>query len=276
MLERSETQPRPAWFLDETPTRGAKQLGFRHEPGGVHLSKTMMLAELSTVMQMSGAGSRAATASAILDQNILAKPTGSARKLALSRLNTLFGIAEPLPLQSVMLELWRRSTAGHPLLALLCALAREPLLRESAVAILGAPEGTAVRWPDIAAVITQHHSGRYSPKMLKSLAQNCASSWTQSGHLHGKVAKRRARAEPSPEAAAYAAFLGSLAGFGGPALLASPWMQVLDRAEPEVIALLRRAEAQGLLQIRAGGGVVQIDAIRPLAQLTGITALADR
>lgn len=191
MLERTEIRPRPAWFLDGAATARGKQLGFRYEPGGVHLSKTMMLTELSTVIQASGSENSGAVAAAILDSNVLGKPTGSARKLALARLNTLFGIAEPLPLQAVMLQLWRRSTSGHPLLALLCALAREPLLRESASAILGTPEGTTIRWPDIAAVVAQHHSGRYSPKMLKSLAQNCASSWTQSGHLKGKVAKRR-------------------------------------------------------------------------------------
>jgi hypothetical protein len=53
-------------------------------------------------------------------------------------------------------------------------------------------------------------------------------------------------------------------------------MRVLDRAESDLITLLRRAEAQGLLQVRAGGGVVQIEVIRPMAQMTGVNALADR
>jgi hypothetical protein len=111
--------------------------------------------------------------------------------------------------------------------------------------------------------------------MLKSLAQNCASSWTQSGHLVGKVNKRRALAEPSPEAAAYAALLGSLAGFGGPALLQSPWMRVLDRSETDLLALLRRAESVGLAQVRAGGGVIQISVRRQMAQVLEVPALAD-
>jgi hypothetical protein len=276
MLERTETPPAATWFADEADEAESKLVGFRHEPGGVHLSKTMMLDDLSTVLQASEAGNSESVARAILDNNVLAKPTGSARKLALSRLNTLFGVVNPLPVQSVMLQLWRRSTTGRPVLALLCALAREPLLRDSAAVVLASPEGAALRWPEIAAALARRHPGRYSPKMLKSLAQNCASSWTQSGHLRGRVAKRRSRAEPSAEAAAYAALLGSLAGFGGPALLASPWMRVLDRAESDLITLLRRAEAQGLLQVRAGGGVVQIEVIRPMAQMTGVNALANR
>lgn len=275
MLERTENQLANDWFAAEADAGECKLIGFRHEPGGVHLSKTMMFDELSTIMRASEVQNNWTVARAILDDNVLGKPTGSARKLALSRLNTLFGVVDPLPIQSVMLQLWRRSATGHPLLAQLCALAREPLLRDSAVAILAAPEGTALRWPDLAAALDERHPARYSSKMLKSLAQNCASSWTQSGHLRSKVAKRRSRAEPSAEAAAYAALLGSLAGFGGPALLASPWMRVLDRSEQDMISLLRRAEAQGLLQIRVGGGVVQIDVVRPMAEFTGVTALAN-
>jgi hypothetical protein len=275
MLERAENQLVTEWFTAESDAGGSKQLGFRYEPGGVHLTKTMMLDELSAVMQVSELGQSGAVARAIVDDNILGKRTGSARKLALSRLNTLFGVVTPLPVQSVMLQLWRRSTTGRPVLALLCALAREPLLRHSATVVLASPEGAALRWPDIAAALAQRYPGRYSPKTLKSLAQNCASSWTQSGHLRGRVAKRRSRAQPSAEAAAYAALLGSLAGFGGPALLASPWMRVLDRAESDLMTLLRRAEVQGLLQVRAGGGVVQIEVVRPMAQITGVTALAN-
>ena len=82
-------------------------------------------------------------------------------------------------------------------------------------------------------------------------------------------------AEPSPEAAAYAALLGELAGFGGPALLRSPWMAVLDRSESDLISLLRRAESTGLARIRAGGGVVQIDARHPLAENLGVPQLGD-
>ncbi len=235
----------------------------------------MMLDELQQILGVSGLHEAAAVQDAILIRNILSKPTGTARKLVLSRLNTLYGIKTPLPVQSAMLQLWTHHAAGHPMLALLCALAREPLLRDTAGVVLNAPRGSAVRWPDLAASLAARHSGRYSQKMLKSLAQNCASSWTQAGHLKGKVAKRRSLAEPTAQAAAYAALLGSLAGFGGPALLASPWMRVLDRPEAELLSLLRRAEAAGLLQLRAGGGVIQLNVRRQLAQVLGVPALAD-
>src|SRR5262249_4374995 len=149
----------------------------------------------------------------------------------LARLNTLYGILKPRPIQLAARRLWPRSVAGRPVLALLCALAREPLLRRSAGPILGAHPGDSGRWPDLASAIAAEYPERYSPKMMKSLAQKCASSWTQSGHLRGHVNKRRCLAEPSAEAAAFAALLGTLAGFGGPALLQSPWMRLLDCSE---------------------------------------------
>ena len=263
------------WFLPGGRVAAPEPLGFRFAPGGVHLSKTMMLAELRAVMGAVAAPQPTEVERAVITDNILAKPTGTARRLALARLITLYGVTKPLPVQTVALRLWRRSQPGRPLLALLCALAREPLLRTTAAVVLAAPIGAAVRWPDLAAALTVEYPSRYSPKMLKSLAQNCASSWTQSGHLRGKVAKRRSLAEPSPEAAAYAALLGELAGFGGPALLRSPWMAVLDRPESDLMSLLRRAESVGLARVRAGGGVIQISARRPMADILGVPELAD-
>jgi hypothetical protein len=212
---------------------------------------------------------------AVLVDNVLGKATGAARRLALARLNTLYGVSTPLPMQTAALRLWPRNAAGRPILALLCTLAREPLLRRTAAAVLGAPFGTSVRWPDLAVEVEAAYPGRYSAKMMKSLAQNCASTWTQSGHLKGKVNKRRAVADPSPESAAYAALLGTMAGFGGPALLRSPWMLVLDRSEADILSLLRRAEAVGLAHVRAGGGVIQIGIRRPMAQFLEVPELAD-
>jgi hypothetical protein len=261
------------WF-HHPDAAALKRAGFRTEPGGVHLSKTMMLAELVTLFHAAPHGSADIQAQ-VLEANILGKRTGTARRLALARLNTLYGIQTPNPIAAVLRRLWQRRADSRPLLALLCALAREPLLRDSADAVLPALPGTPVRWPGIAAKLERKHPGRYSPKMLKSLAQNCASTWTQSGHLTGKVNKRRTAVVATPETAAYAALLGALAGFGGPALLASRWMRALDRSEPELLNLLRSAEGAGLLRLRAGGGVVEINVRRPMAETLGVPEIGD-
>jgi hypothetical protein len=161
------------------------------------------------------------------------------------------------------------------MLALLAALAREPLLRDSTETILPERIGSVFGAANLAEFFERHYPGRYSSKMLRSLSQNCASSWTQSGHLAGKVRKERVRPAVSPAAAAYAALLGSLAGFGGPALLASPWIAVLDRSKAEVLVLLRKAEGDGLLRLRAGGDVIEIEVRRHMAAALEIPELAD-
>jgi hypothetical protein len=264
------------WFAVEGGHGGAEALGFRFAPGGVHLTKTMMLNELTAVLSRVPDCDPATVQDTVLADNLLGKPTGTARRLVLSRLNALYGILKPRPIQIAALRLWSRNVTGRPLLALLCALAREPLLRQSAPAVLDVPPGALVQWPDLASAVVVGYPDRYSPKMLRSLAQNCASSWTQSGHLEGRARKRRRLAEPSPDVAAYAALLGSIVGFGGPALLRSPWMRPLDRSEADLLSLLRRAESGGLARVKAGGGVAQIDVRRPMAQLLEIPDLADR
>ncbi len=263
------------WFIEPYSSKEAAKYGFRHAPGGVHLSKTMMLDDLEAVLDLPGTVDAPSFEAAILNQNILGKPSGTARKLALSRLNTLYGIKDPLPIQAAMLRLWKHNENGHPMLALLCSLAREPLLRDTGDAVLNSPPGAIVRWPELADALAARHPGRYSQKMLKSLAQNCISSWTQAGHIKGRIGKRRSLADPTAQSAAYAALLGSLAGFGGPALLASPWMRVLDRPEADLLVLLRRAESAGLVQVRAGGGVIQINVRPTLADVLGVPSLAD-
>jgi hypothetical protein len=258
------------WFQLPRDDVELTRLGFRLAPGGVHLSKTMMLAELVTLFNAATPAVTDAIQTLVLEGNILGKRTGAARRLALARLNTLYGIQTPNPIAAVLAKLWYRRTEGQPLLALLAALAREPLLRDSADAVLPVPLGVPVRWPDIAAKLERKHPGRYSPKMLKSLAQNCASTWTQAGHLAGKVRKRRSSPTATPEAAAYAALLGTLASFGGPALLASPWMRTLGRSEAELLNLLRTADGAGLLRLRAAGGVVEINVRRAMAENLGV------
>jgi hypothetical protein len=138
-LNNTSQIAQPEWFAESCDQKEAAAHGFRHLPGGVHLSKTMMLDELQKILDGSGHLDASAVEEAILNQNILSKPTGTARKLVLSRLNTLYGIKTPLPVQAAMLRLWTHYAAGHPLLALLCALAREPLLRNTASVVLNVP-----------------------------------------------------------------------------------------------------------------------------------------
>jgi hypothetical protein len=263
-----------AWFAAHSEPAQLLSLGFRLELGGTHLARTMMLAELGRVLTAAPHQISEEVNSLVLDQNILQKRTGSGRRLSLRHLRELYGLGGPAPITRALVALWPRAGDGQPMIALLAALAHEVLLRDTAAMILPAPPGAPVRAIDLAGFFDRRYPGRYTLKMLRSLSQNCASSWTQAGHLKGKVRKERARPAVSPAAAAFATLLGSLAGFGGSVLLASPWIAVLDRSGAEVLALLRMAERDGLLRLRAGGDVVEIEVKRHMASALEIPELA--
>lgn len=246
-----------AWFREGIAPGELQKLGFRVAGGGAHQSKTMMLRELSTLLA-SGATDPATVRHLIMDENALGKASTSARQSVLRHLIQLYGLGDRTPVSQALRFIWPMDAEGRRLFALSCALARDPLLRDSAKVVLSAPVGARVGAPEITEGLAERHPGRFSPAMLKSLAQNCASTWTQSGHLSGKVKKLRARAKATPAVAAYSAFLAAVAGFGGPALIASPWMDVLDVSTNERLSLLRRAESLGLLHVRAAGDVVEI------------------
>ena len=264
--------PRGDWIMPNADLAAAESFGLRLRGGGTHQAKTMMLNEISTFLD-SFAGT-ADTRSLIIDANVLNKRTTSTRLVTFRHLNALYGIEKMPVITQALASLWQRDRQGRPLLALLCALARDPLLRDTAKTVLDTPVGIPVRWPALAAVFERKYPGRFSSKMLKSLAQNCASTWTQSGHLRGAVRKQRIRAETTPHAASYAALIATVGGFGGPALLDSGWVKILDVEHNQALELLRQAEGRGLARVRSVGDVIEVSVRQPMATTLRIPKLA--
>lgn len=256
-----------AWFRVGVGDREFLARGFRLGGGGSHQAKTMMLGELSRALAAEPRDLEHLRC-LVLEANALGKSTAAARSGSLRHLRSLYGLGAHSEVTDALRVVWPLEADGRPIIGLLCALARDPLLRDSCHPVLGAPLGQRVSAGEIAETLARLHMGRFTPAMLKSLSQNCASTWTQSGHLTGKVKKQRTRARPTPAAAAYAAYLASLAGFGGPALIASPWLDVLDVAASERLSLLRRAESEGLVRVRAAGDVVEV-VVEPLHAKVG-------
>jgi hypothetical protein len=114
---------------------------------------------------------------------------------------------------------------------------------------------------------------RFSEKMVRSMAQNCASSWTQSGHLQGYAKKVRRRVVPTPSTVALAGLLATVSGFGGPAILSSGWMKALDLSSDQALDYLRRAEAIGLARVRSAGDVTEILVRQAMASTLGVREL---
>src|SRR5215213_11416978 len=81
---------------------------------------------------------------AVVNDNVLGKRTMATRKESFRRLRELYGLSPEVPLFRALRDLWEANLDSQPMLAFLCASARDPILRASAAMILELPEGTRV------------------------------------------------------------------------------------------------------------------------------------
>ena len=235
-------------------------LGFRIAQSGPHTSKTLMLQELETLLQVVAARESAkAYRVAIVEENLLAKRTLSTRKETATRLTALHGLDPSKPLFRVLRRLWDVDPDARPQLALLNGLARDPLLMASSGPVLGMDPGQVLQRSDMVAAVQGYTHDRLSSKVLDAVARNTASTWTQSGHLKGKVKQLRQMVVPQPASLALAIWLGYACGKRGKALLSTPWVAILDRSSSGLLDLAAQAKRLGLLKLSHGGGVVSID-----------------
>ena len=249
----------PSAHFNTRDTAALSQYGFKLVKGGAHTSRTMMLTELESVLRTVPCDAPDdAYAEAILELNTLGKETVSSRKKSLSHLRELYGLTPKTPLFLALRTLHQISQESLPQLALLVALARDPLLRVSANAILSLPEGRSVTPADISAAIEKEFLGTYSPKSLLSISQNCASTWAQAGHLVGRAKKVRRRPQPTPVACVLAFLMGEVTGHQGAAVFSNPWCRALGLDPERARNLGFEAHRRGLLNLRAIGDVVEI------------------
>lgn len=197
-------------------------------------------------------------AAAIREDNVLGKRTLSTRKESLRRLRELYGLSTDIELFRLVHTLWHLNPDAQPVLALLCAAARDPLLRASAEMILATESGATVTPQMIEAATEEAFPGRYNPTMLANIGRHAASSWQQSGHLQGRARKTRAQPLATPEATTYALLLGYLAGARGEGLFQTPWVALLDAPDHLLRELARAAARQGWLDFKSLGGVTDV------------------
>ncbi len=247
------------WNSVQVPV-GAVRGGLRFGEVSTHTSRTMMLSELRELLAtVPSAARREEYAAAIIEDNVLGKQTASTRRITNQRLSELYVLDPTVPLFRVLRRLWELDEAGRPLLALLCALGRDPLLRASAPAVLELAPGAELTRSTLGLRLREVVGGRLNDSVLDKVARNVASSWTQSGHLSGRVRKIRRQMAPGPGPAAFAAWLGSLCGYAGRQLLTTPWAKVFDCSPAGLFEQLTRAGQMRLLRARNGGGVMEID-----------------
>lgn len=236
-----------------------EELGFKSGESGTHTSRTIMLEELSALLASSGeAARRAEFTRLIVDENVLGKSTASTRRITAQRLGELYALDSSVPIFRALQRLWAVDREAQPALALLCSLARDPLLRASAPAILALREGQGFDRDALAAALRSHTGNRLNPSILEKVARNAASSWTQAGHLSGRTLKRRQRIRATPASVTFALLLGYLQGLRGTALWRTSWCEVLDSTPESLSSVASRASLAGLLRFRQSGEVIEI------------------
>lgn len=181
------------------------RLGFRIEKSSTHTSRTIMLEDLEALFAYvdQADADKEKFRHAIEAENCLGKRSVKTRTLTYRHLSELYALDPAILLFRALRFFWDRDPAGRPLLALLCAYARDSLLRMSSSFILKHPEGAAITREALEACIEENAPDRFSPATLKSTAQNLNSSWTKSGHLSGRQRKIRSRAIATPGSVAY-------------------------------------------------------------------------
>lgn len=236
-----------------------QRLGFRFGVNGPHAARTMMLEELRALLSATGdVPSRTDYAAAIVDDNVLGKPTRRARLLTLRHMSALYDLDTTNPIFRALRRLWRLNDDAQPILALAMALARDPLLRGTQDFICTQAIGTAVPREAVERLIAQTHQDRFSRASLKSFAQNVAGTWTAAGLLAGHRNKVRSKPPAYPESMTFLLFLGYLDGRTGQRLFSSEWTALLGASPDELAALANTAAHRGLLVFMNAGGVTEV------------------
>jgi hypothetical protein len=236
-----------------------KAFGLKFSSGGAHISRTMMLAELGMALASVPQGSAAADyREAILQQNVLGKTTGSTRQKSLRHLRELYALDEATPIFGLLRRLHATDAASLPLLAVLVAWARDPLLRATTEPVMDVLEGERVQVASLAQALEVAFPNQYSDLNKNKIARNAASSWTKSGHLAGRTKKIRQHVKPTVAAVTMAFFLGNIAGYHGAVVFSNPWCHLLDLSADRAKAIGFDAHRAGLLNLRAVGDVVEL------------------
>lgn len=233
--------------------------GFSHKRNSVHVSRTIMIDELCSLFDtVAECAKREEYQYVIIEKNCLNKRSNRTRQLTYQHLAELYSLDYQYLIFRVMRWLWARDIDGQPLLALLCAYARDDLFRSTSSFILNQQIGEVVTRESLEKYIETKNPDRFSKSTLKSAAQNINASWTKSGHLRGKVKKIRSQANATPGSVTYALLLGYLQGLRGIMLFESEYARILDCSMERCIELAQIASGYGWIHFKHIGDVYDV------------------
>jgi len=194
----------------------------------------------------------------VVDDNVLMKPSAATRSKTYRFLRDRFALDPDVPVFRVLRLLWEKDEVGQPLMALLTAAFRDPVLRSTVPLVLERQQGQAIHSREFGQAIESAFPDRLKEKTLKSTGENTTSTYKQSGHLSKRNPSVRELVKATPGSATMALLFASLQGAGGHALLQSDWVRLLDSPPEMVLSEARIAASRGWLELRQAGDVLDI------------------
>jgi hypothetical protein len=230
--------------------------------GGANTSHTVLVAALTALLDAVPTDAQpCAYEEAAIAANVLGKATEASRRRTYRYLRQLYLLRPDALLFRALRDLWQVDTGAQPMLAGLCALARDAVFRASSAAITQTSPGDVLTSTDLADAVGEQFPDSYGASTLAKVGRNTFSSWEQTGHLAatGRAGtKVRVRAVCSAGDVAYALMLGHLTGARGHGLFETLWARVLDQPLSHLLDLATTASQCGMLELRHAGGVIEI------------------
>jgi hypothetical protein len=246
-------------FFEINTSDTLKIFGYKFGKNGAHSARTMMFGELVTLFSSLPANaSKVEYVDAIIDGNLLNKPSKKARQLTARHLIDLYSLDLSIPIFRAFRQLWERDKEARPLLALCIALVRDPLLRGSVDLISKKKIGEQVMRTEVEEILSIQNPDRFSPTSLKSFAQNINGTWTDAGYLKGKAIKLRSLPVVTPTNLTYCLFLGHLEKLSGQRLFNSRWTNLLALTVDELTNLATAAAHRGQIVFMNAGGIKEV------------------
>jgi hypothetical protein len=215
---------------------------------------------LELLQALPAAAPQAEYRAAVVDDNLLGRPTDAGRVRTFRHLRELYLLNPEAPEFRALRHYLAFEQDAGPLLAGILATQRDEVLRASFDAVGAAAPGDVVTSADLL-VAVRHQLDGMSQATFAKCGRNTGACWTQTGHLRGRGIKVRTFVEPRPAAIAFAAWLGHHFGQRGASVLDNPWSRLLDLPKDDDgirLKALQTANAFGLLQLLRAGNVVDV------------------
>ena len=162
----------------------------------------------------------------------------------------LYSLDQSVPLFRALRKLWKLDENSQPLVVLLSAYGRDPTLRAAAPVILETPVDSEVSRTQLTRALKVFSDDTMADSTIDKVVRNAGSSFTQSGHLVGRVRKVRQLVNPTPTSITFALLLAYAAGIRGKRLLSSEFVRLIDADEDTAKVRAIEARKLGLIELR--------------------------